>query len=171
VHLRRVIKPGATDAVDSDPTVSCAPVSGATFPVGTTTVSCTAKDATGNTTAGTLKVNVAYAWSNFLQPINVSGTQSVFKLGSTVPVKFNLTGPSARITDGTFYIKYFRTGSGDGAGEAEAFSTAASTTGQPVPLRRHGRPVHPQLGHEERQPGGQLRYWGLHRLCRHEPAE
>ena len=122
-------RPNATDTVDSNPTVSCAPVSGATFPVGTTTVSCTAKDATGNTSAGTFKVNVAYAWSNFLQPINVSGTQSVFKLGSTVPVKFNLTGPSAGITDGTFYIKYVRTGSGDGAGEAEAVSTSASTTG------------------------------------------
>ena len=36
--------PTATDAVDPSPTVSCSPGSGSTFPVGTTTVSCTARD-------------------------------------------------------------------------------------------------------------------------------
>lgn len=36
--------PTATDAVDPAPTVSCSPASGSTFPVGTTTVGCTARD-------------------------------------------------------------------------------------------------------------------------------
>jgi hypothetical protein len=122
--------PTASDAVDPNPSVSCTPESGSTFKLGTTTVSCTAKDATGNTSAAsTFTVKVAYSWSNFLQPINATGTQSVFKLGSTVPVKFQLTGASSGITDGNFYIKYVRTGSGDGAGELEAASTSASTTG------------------------------------------
>jgi len=38
----------ATDLVDNAPTVSCAPTSGSTFPVGTTIVSCTATDHTAN---------------------------------------------------------------------------------------------------------------------------
>ena len=41
--------PTATDAVDPHPHVDCVPASGSTFPVGTTTVSCTATDAAGNT--------------------------------------------------------------------------------------------------------------------------
>jgi hypothetical protein len=41
----------ATDAVDSTPTITCAPVSGSTFPLGTTTVSCTAKDDYNNASA------------------------------------------------------------------------------------------------------------------------
>ena len=40
----------ATDNVDLSPTVNCAPSSGSTFPVGTTSVSCTATDDHGNTT-------------------------------------------------------------------------------------------------------------------------
>jgi hypothetical protein len=129
-------KPGATDAVDPNLTVTCSPAPGATFPVGSTTVSCTAKDAAGNTSAArTFKVNVSYGWSGFLQPINTvanMGTaykQSVFKIGSTVPVKFQLTGASAGITDGNFYLKYIRTGSGDGIGESEVVATATGNTG------------------------------------------
>lgn len=39
----------ATDDVDGDVAVACTPASGAVFPLGTTAVSCTAHDATGNT--------------------------------------------------------------------------------------------------------------------------
>jgi hypothetical protein len=122
--------PGTTDAVDGNGTATCLPASGTTFAVGPTTVTCNATDAAGNKAASTtFKVNVAYSWSNFLQPINVTGAQSVFKLGSTVPVKFNLTGASAGITDGTFYLKYFYLGAGDGLGEQEAVATTTATTG------------------------------------------
>jgi hypothetical protein len=43
--------PTASDAVDPSPTVTCVPASGTTFALGTTTVSCTATDASGNTSA------------------------------------------------------------------------------------------------------------------------
>jgi hypothetical protein len=121
--------PGTTDAVDGNGTANCSPASGSKFALGTTTVTCSATDNAGNTATSTFKVNVAYSWSNFLQPINVTGTQSVFKLGSTVPVKFNLTGASSGITDGTFYLKYFYLGAGDGLGEQEAVATTTGTTG------------------------------------------
>ena len=51
--------PSATDAVDASPNVNCTPPSGSTFPLGNSTVSCTASDNAGNTsTAGTFNVTV-----------------------------------------------------------------------------------------------------------------
>ncbi|MGZ8693701.1 MAG: HYR domain-containing protein, partial [Gaiellaceae bacterium] len=41
----------ATDAIDPAPAVTCNHASGSTFPLGVTTVSCTAKDASNNTSA------------------------------------------------------------------------------------------------------------------------
>ena len=48
----------ATDNRDSNPAVSCTPPSGSTFPFGTTTVTCTATDASGNSASATFKVTV-----------------------------------------------------------------------------------------------------------------
>jgi hypothetical protein len=48
----------ATDAVDGTFSAVCAPASGATFPVGTTTVNCHATDAHGNTSNGSFSVTV-----------------------------------------------------------------------------------------------------------------
>jgi hypothetical protein len=122
--------PTANDAVYGPVDVECTPPSGEQFPLGTTEVTCNATDAAGNNaTPTTFKVNVSYAWSNFLQPINVTGNQSIFKLGSTVPVKFQLTGASSGITNGTFYLKYAYTGTGDNNGEMEAVATTTGTTG------------------------------------------
>jgi hypothetical protein len=129
--------PETSDVVDGNGTAICTPDSGSKFSLGDTTVTCNATDAAGNqATPTTFKVNVAYAWSNFLQPINVPNpdstkpfVQSVFKMGSTVPVKFQLTGASSSITDGTFYLKYAYTGTGDNNGEMESVATTTGTTG------------------------------------------
>jgi X-Pro dipeptidyl-peptidase len=43
--------PTATDDEDPNPAVTCDPASGATFPIGATTVSCVARDANGNASA------------------------------------------------------------------------------------------------------------------------
>jgi hypothetical protein len=48
----------ATDAVDAAPVVACTPSSGSTFALGTTTVTCTATDATGNHASGSFDVVV-----------------------------------------------------------------------------------------------------------------
>jgi HYR domain len=50
--------PSAVDAVDGPVPVACAPASGSTFAVGTTTVSCTASDSRGNTVTSTGSVAV-----------------------------------------------------------------------------------------------------------------
>jgi len=44
----------ATDDTDPSPAVSCAPLSGSLFPVGTTQIECTATDASGNSVTKTL---------------------------------------------------------------------------------------------------------------------
>jgi hypothetical protein len=85
----------AVDAVGAALTPVCVPASGSTFPVGTTTVTCTASDAFGQTSSASFPVTVGYGFAGFLQPINdpISSTNpmSVFKSGSTIVVKFALT--------------------------------------------------------------------------------
>ena len=50
--------PTATDLVDGSVPVSCSPASGSDFPVGTTTVNCSATDAHHNTATGSFTVTV-----------------------------------------------------------------------------------------------------------------
>jgi hypothetical protein len=50
--------PTAADVVDPAPVVACAPVSGSLFALGTTTVGCTATDASGNAATATFTVTV-----------------------------------------------------------------------------------------------------------------
>ena len=45
----------ATDGGDPTPTVACVPTSGSTFPLGTTPVTCTATDDSGNTSSGVVR--------------------------------------------------------------------------------------------------------------------
>ncbi|WP_322759359.1 PxKF domain-containing protein, partial [Frankia sp. Cr2] len=118
----------ATDATDGATTLACDKPAGAMFPLGTTVVICTATDRAGNTANGSFMITVSYSWSNVLQPVNADGS-SIFKIGSTVPVTFALTGASAGVTNAvaTFsYAKYSTTVLGS---VVEAVSTSAATTG------------------------------------------
>lgn len=125
----------ATDAVDGTVDVTCEPASGSTFALGTTQVDCSATDEANNEATGSFNVTVNYSWSGVLQPINGGSTSStsdddsVFKLGSTVPVKFKLTGDSAGITDATAKLYVSKVSNGIAGDEVEAGSTAASTSG------------------------------------------
>lgn len=51
----------ASDLVDGSVSVNCTPASGATFPLGTTTVSCSAADSRGNDASGSFLVSVVTA--------------------------------------------------------------------------------------------------------------
>jgi len=75
----------AVSAVDPDDaaTVSCMPASGSTFPLGLTTVSCTATDTHGNTASGTFTVTVA------------DTTPPVLTINVTSPVE--ATGPNGAV--------------------------------------------------------------------------
>jgi eukaryotic-like serine/threonine-protein kinase len=50
-----------TDNADPNPQVTCDPASGSTFPIGETTVTCTATDSAGNTATASFKVTVLRA--------------------------------------------------------------------------------------------------------------
>ena len=70
-------------------------VTGGTNGVGTFTWTATATDKAGNTSTQTGTYKVTYRFDGFLQPINdtaheVGTSTSVFKAGSTVPVKLQL---------------------------------------------------------------------------------
>ena len=118
----------ATDIVDGASTVSCSTASGATFAPGTTTVTCSTTDAAGNTATGSFTVQVTFAWSNVLAPINADGS-SLFKLGSTVPVKFRLTGDSSAIGNLVSRVYVTKLTNSVSGSELEAISTSAATEG------------------------------------------
>ena len=81
-----------------------------------------------NQATATVTIDVRYDWSGVLQPINAAGTRSVFRLGSTVPVKFRLTNASAGITDATASFSYRKVDATAGAVN-ETATTATPTTG------------------------------------------
>lgn len=121
----------ATDIVDGSVTPSCSvPADTPTvFGLGTTAVTCTATDAAGNTSAAqSYDVTVTYPWAGFLQPMKNDGI-SVFKTGSTVPVKFALKGAAGPITDATARLSFTKLTSRVEGTYLEATSTAAATTG------------------------------------------
>jgi hypothetical protein len=64
--------PAATDIADPAPVVVCNPPSGATFPLGTTVVTCTATDASGNEASSVFNVTVV----DTTPPVIVSVTPS-----------------------------------------------------------------------------------------------
>jgi hypothetical protein len=86
----------AKDAGGTTIPVSCTPKSGTLFAPGSTTVTCTATDAAGNTSTNSFTVQVQFAGLVILPPVKPDGT-SVFKLGSTVPVKFQLNPNVANV--------------------------------------------------------------------------
>ena len=88
---------GASDALSGLASSSCGvPLTGT---VGTKTLYCTARDVAGNTRVVTTDYRVTYRFDGFMQPINDTAhtlncgspcVASIFKGGSTVPVKFQL---------------------------------------------------------------------------------
>lgn len=94
---------GASDALSDIASQSCNAV--ITTTVGSQVVNCTATDKAGNEAAGIANYAVIYRFDGFLQPINDTGhvscgpscQLSVFKGGSTVPVKFLLKDASGAV--------------------------------------------------------------------------
>jgi hypothetical protein len=108
-----------------------------TSPFGTYTYEAHATDVAGNTDSyGPENYSYTYgigsgglAYNGVLQPINMTGTPSVFKLGSTVPVKFTLACGSTSYGDAVAKLFVKKSDSTVASDVNEATSTAASTTG------------------------------------------
>jgi len=99
--------------------------------VGAYSYEATATDKADNDSKITRTYKVAYggAFGGVIQPINLGDQRSVFKLGSTVPVKFKLTCANQPITNAVAKLSVQRV---DGTVEGpvnEAVSTLAATTG------------------------------------------
>ena len=100
-----------------------------TSSVGSHTFNVTAKDQAGNPYSKSVTYGVVYDWSGYLQPINLDGS-SVFKLGSTVPVKFRLVGGSAGVTNATGFTLWVAKVSNNVVGsEVEAVTSTPASTG------------------------------------------
>ncbi len=94
--------PGATDLVDGATAATCSPASGTRFAPGETVVTCAAADRAGNRATQSFTVVVTFSapldGSFYLAPIKPDGSAE-FRVGSIIPVRFRLTGPSAGIPD------------------------------------------------------------------------
>lgn len=91
----------ATDSFSGLLSCKVAVTGGTASGVGTFTYTATATDKAGNTSTQTGTYKVTYRFDGFLQPINdtahqVGASTSVFKAGSTVPVKFQLKDASGK---------------------------------------------------------------------------
>lgn len=77
-------EPTATDAVDGSVAVTCTPSSGSTFPLGSTTVACSATDTAGNSASASFTVTVADTTApTLVLPAPVSETATSYS-GATV---------------------------------------------------------------------------------------
>jgi HYR domain-containing protein/chitobiase/beta-hexosaminidase-like protein len=145
----------ATDLSPASPDVTCTPVSGSAFPIGTTTVRCSATDAAGNTSTGTFTVSVldgvAPTVSVSLSPATPSGDHGWYSAPVTVTVsasdnvavatvRYTLDGTSATyagpfaVGDGTHTLTATATdGSGNSVTSA-AVSFKVDTTAPAVSL-------------------------------------
>jgi len=106
----------ATDLVDGALSASCAPPSGSTFPVGTTSVTCSATDSHGNTGSANFNVTVAFA-------------------DQTAPVFTQVPNPiTAEATSSAGAAVNYTIAATDDSGSAPAIDCAGHGSGSTFPL-------------------------------------
>jgi hypothetical protein len=82
----------SSDSCDSAPAVAFSHAPGSVFNVGTTTVTATATDASGNHASCSFNVTVLYNFTGFFSPVENPPTLNQVKAGQGVPLKFSLSG-------------------------------------------------------------------------------
>jgi hypothetical protein len=93
------------EAVDPSPSIVCLPASGSKFPIGTTTVTCTARDASGNQSTMSFRITVSLVssatWTAVWREPVGQGTDSLSVNGSrTLPVKVEMFADGVEQTAG-----------------------------------------------------------------------
>ena len=83
--------PAATDAVDGTTTVTCQPANGSAFPIGTTNVTCSSRDAAGNTSTTSFSVTVT--------PLPATPGAYVGTTSQGAPIGFTVSPDGRRIID------------------------------------------------------------------------
>jgi hypothetical protein len=122
----------ATDDTDPNPTVSCDPPSGSTFPIGTTTVSCTATDSSGNSGRASFSVHVKGAAEQLAELLTAvadvgPGTSLVSKVTQAQTYVAGNDVPDTCSTLNAF-VKQVRAQSGKTLQTAEAITLIATTS-------------------------------------------
>jgi hypothetical protein len=92
----------ATDQIDATDPVTCTPASGATFPVGTTTVTCTATDSGGRTATATFAITVLAPETTTAAPSNVFTFARETVEGHAVVVSLKLPAAGRALVVATF---------------------------------------------------------------------
>jgi len=129
----------ATDILSgvAEPTTGTITQSLETGTVGTRTVDFTAPSGTAMDNAGNQSVAVTetytyyihYAFGGISPPVNADGS-SIFKFGSTIPVKFQLTDAAGNfVTNAVAKLYLIKINNGVSGTDIEAASTSAATTG------------------------------------------
>ena len=94
--------PTVVDLCDPAPAVNCSPASGSTFPIGTTTVTCTATDASNNSSNCTFSVTVVTAAPSITCPADITAVQCTSPAGASVtfadPTVSDVCGPAPTVS-------------------------------------------------------------------------
>ncbi|MEA2578411.1 MAG: hypothetical protein QOD78_1999 [Chloroflexota bacterium] len=118
--------PGATDIADADPMVGCRPASGSHIGLGTTKVTCTATDGSGNSASASFDVSVTYvaphsASAVWGEPVAGSGTVFSANRGRNVPIKVELSIDGTIRTSGDARLRVTPCAGGDALTMALSF--------------------------------------------------
>ncbi|KAG2487215.1 hypothetical protein HYH03_014189 [Edaphochlamys debaryana] len=85
--------PSAADNIDGVVAVTCSPASGSKFPVGSTAVTCTATDASGNVGTNSFTVTItACAFGGFRPPVENPAQVNLVSTQQNLPLKWSLAG-------------------------------------------------------------------------------
>jgi len=82
----------ATDACSGATPVVSTPASGSVFSLGTTPVTSTATDSSGNSSTCGFNVSVIYRFTGFFSPVGNLPTLNTVNAGRAIPVRFSLSG-------------------------------------------------------------------------------
>ena len=95
--------PTYVELVDPSPVAGCTPASGTRFPVGATTVTCTVRDASGNTGSTSFAVRVRLAQVVFEDPVGAAA--GIVVNGSrSIPVKAQIVVGGRQVTSGAVVL-------------------------------------------------------------------
>ena len=129
----------ATDNCDPSPVLSYSIAPGSGLPVGTTPITCTAIDSSGNQSSCTFTITRApLDFTGFLSPIGGADASDgsfasplrTFKLNSTVPVKFTAACNGSPVHSGIHRLQVIQYTTQTTAGDPiDATPTDAATTG------------------------------------------